>query len=274
MTTMRIPCSPHGRRFFWVASATLLVLPQLSAQTAKQLVADACYNELQQRKQEPFWASQVLRHANGHVYLEKEIETSAGPVHRLLLADGREPTPSERRQEEDRLRKLRSNPSVQESMKKTRAEEEKKADDVLHVVSDVFLFEDQGRQGDQEKLAFRPNPAYVPKTREEMVLHAMSGTMLIDLQDKCFAQVSATLTQQVDFGHGLIGSLKKGGVVEIKRIRLSPGVWKTYSIKVDINGRIILFKTISEQQDETRSDFKPLAADTSIEQALEKLAGS
>ena len=271
---MRIPCPPYGRRLFWVASATLLVLPQLSAQTAKQLVADACYNELQQRKQEPFWASQVLRHANGHAYLEKEIETSAGPVHRLLLVDGHEPTSSDRKQEEDRLRKLRSNPSSQESMKKTRAAEEKKADDVLRVVPDVFLFEDQGRQGDVEKLAFHPNPAYVPKSREEMVVHALSGTMLIDLQDKCFAQVFATLAQQVDFGHGLIGSLKKGGVIDIKRMRFSPGVWKTYSIKIDINGRIILFKTITEQQDETRSDFKPMAAGTSIEQALEKLAGS
>ena len=273
MTKLQIS-RPHGRLLLIVASALLSLLPKLSAETPKQLMEDACYNERQQRKQEPFWASQVLRHANGHAYLEKEIETAAGPVHRLLLVDGHEPTSSDRRQEEDRLRKLRSNPSAQESMKRTRAAEEKKADDVLRVVPDVLLFVDQGRQGDQEKLAFRPNPAYVPKSREEMVLHAMSGTMLVDLQDKCFAQVSATLTQQVDFGHGLIGSLKKGGVIEIKRLRLSPGVWKTYSIKVDINGRIILFKTISEQQDETRSDFKPVAADTSIEQILEKLAGS
>jgi hypothetical protein len=107
-----------------------------------------------------------------------------------------------------------------------------------------------------------------------MVLHAMSGVVMVDLQDKCLAQISATLTQQVEFGHGLIGSLKKGGTVEIKRTRLSPGIWKTSLIKLDVNGRIILFKTISEQQDETRTDFQPVAADTSVEQAVAKLAGN
>jgi hypothetical protein len=105
-----------------------------------------------------------------------------------------------------------------------------------------------------------------------MVLHAMSGIVLVDLQDKCLAEISATLTQPVEFGHGLIGSLRKGGAVEIKRTRLSPGLWKTSSMKIDINGRIILFKTISEQQDETRSDFTPVAEDTSVEQAVAKLA--
>jgi len=43
-------------------------------------------------------------------------------------------------------------------------------------------------------------------------------------------------------------------------------------MKIDINGRIILFKTVSEQQDETRSDFTPVAEDTSVEQAVAKLA--
>lgn len=265
--------SPYSRRLLIVASALLSLLPQLSAETPKQLMADACYNERQQRKQEPFWASQLVRRSGGHVYLEKEIETAVGPVHRLVLVDGHQPSPSERKQDEDRLRKLR-NPSAQESLKKARAADERKVDDVLGVIPDVFVFQDQGRQGDLEKLAFSPNPAYEPKSREEMVLHAMSGIVLVDLQDKCLAQISATLTQPVEFGHGLIGSLKKGGAVEIKRTRLSPGLWKTSSMKIDINGRIILFKTISEQQDETRSDFTPVAPDTSVEQAVAKLAAN
>jgi hypothetical protein len=272
-TTMKLLqiLSPRRRRLLFVASVLLSLWPQLSAQTTKELVADACYNERQQRKQEPFWASRLLRRSGGHVYLEKEIETAAGPVHRLLLVDGHQPSPSDRKQEDDRLRKLR-NPSAQESLKRAREADEKKVDDVLDVIPDVLLFQDQGRQGNLEKLAFSPNPEYEPKSREEMVLHAMSGVAWVDLQDKCLAQISATLTQQVEFGHGLIGSLKQGGTVEIQRTRISPGLWKTSSIKIDINGRIILFKTISEQQDETRSDFQPVAADTSVEQAVAKLA--
>jgi hypothetical protein len=256
-----------------VAASLLLVLPRLSAQTAKELMADACYNELQQHRQNTLWTSQVQRRTAGHVYVEKEIETVGGPVHRLLLVDGHEPSSAERKQDDDQLRKLIGNPRAQSAMKKSRDADEKKIDDLLHVIPDVFLFEDQGKQEGSEKLAFRPNPAYHPKSYEETALHAMSGFILIDLQEKRLVQISGTLIEQVDFGLGVIGQLKKGGTVEVTRLRLPSGIWKTSSMKIDISGRIILFKTISKQQDETQSNFKPVASDTSIEQGLQELIG-
>jgi hypothetical protein len=237
-------------------------------------MADACYNELQQRKHDSLWSSQVQRHTDGHVYLEKRIETVGGPVHRLLSVDGHAPSPSERRQDDDRLNKLIDNPKAREAMKKSGKGDEKKVDDILRVIPDAFLFEDQGTQGSMEKLGFRPNPAYKPKSYEEMVLHALSGMILIDLQEKRLAQISATVIQQVEFGHGLIGSLKEGGTIEMKRTRLSPGIWKTSSTRFDINGRMVLFKTISKRQDETQYDFQPEASDTSIEQALKQMTAN
>ncbi len=263
----------HRRHHSLVVFCLLSVLPPLSAQTTKELMTDACYNELQQRKNNALWASQVERHTAGHIYLEEEIETVGGPIHRLVSVDGHEPSPLERKQDDDRLRKLMQNPKAQQAMKKNREADQKKVDEILRAMPDAFLFEDQGRQGGLEKLAFRPNPAYDPTTYEETALHAMSGIILIDLQEKRLAQLSATLTEQVDFGYGVIGQLKKGGTIEVKRIRLSPGIWKTSSYKINLYGRIVLFKTISKQQDETQSDFKPVAPDTSIERALEELIG-
>jgi hypothetical protein len=125
-----------------------------------------------------------------------------------------------------------------------------------------------------EKLGFRPNPAYKPKSYEETVLHALNGIIMMDLQGKRLAQITATVTQQVEFGHGLIGSLKEGGTIEMKRTRLSPGIWKTSSTRFDINGRMLLFKTISKKQDETQSDFQPVSPDTSIEQALKQVTAN
>ena len=273
MTILRLLHS-HSRRTLFVVCGLLSVLPQLSAQTAKELMTDACYNERQQRKEDRLWASQLQRRTSGHTYVDQEIETVGGPVDRLLLIDGHQPSPAERRQDDDRLRKLTYTPSGREAMKKAREADDKRVDDLLRVIPDVFLFEDQGKQGDLEKLGFSPNPAFKPKSYEEMALHAMSGIVLIDLREKRLVQISANVTQQVEFGHGLIGSLKKGGMIEVKWTRLSSGIWKTASIRSHIHGRIILFKTINEQEDETRSEFKPEAPDTSIEQALESLAGS
>jgi hypothetical protein len=268
LENLRLPRRHHSLVVFCL----LAVLPPLSAQTAKELMTDACYNELQQRNK-ALWASRVERHTAGHIYLEEEIETVGGPIRRLVSVDGHEPSPSERKQDDDRLRKLMQNAKVRQAMKKNRETNQKNVDEMLRAMPDAFLFEDQGRQGGLAKLAFRPNPAYNPTTYEEAALHALSGIILIDLQEKRLAQLSATLTQQVDFGYGVIGQLKKGGTIDVKRIRVSPGIWKTSSSRISVYGRIVLFKTISKQQDETQSDFKPVAPDMSIEQALEGLIG-
>jgi hypothetical protein len=249
------------------------VWPALLAQTGKELMTDACYNEAHQRDENELWASKVQRRTADHVYLEEEFETVEGPIHRLISVDGHEPSPSERKQNDDRLRDLMQNPKARLAAKRNREADEKKFGELLRVMPDAFLYEDQGNQKGLEKLAFHPNPAFAPKTYEETVLHAMSGFVLIDLDEKRLAHLSGTLIQQVDFGFGVIGQLKRGGTIEVNRIRLSPGIWKTNSSKIDINGRIVLFKTISKQQDETHSEFKRVAPDTNIAQALQQIAG-
>jgi hypothetical protein len=244
---------------------------QLSAQNPKQLMTDACENELRQREQNVLWASQVERRTAEHVYREEEIDTVDGPVHRLLSVDGHEPSPSERKQDDDRLRDLRENPKARLPLKKNRQAQEKKVDDLLRVLPDLFLFEDQGKQDGLESLAFHPNPAYKPTTYEEMALHALSGVVLIDLRERRLARFSGTLTQPVSFGHGLLGHLNKGGVIEVNRVRLSPGLWGTSSFRTDFDGRFAIFKNISKHLDETRHHFEPVPPDTNMQRALERL---
>jgi hypothetical protein len=260
-----------GRHLPLLGFCFLLAWPPLSAQTARDLIKDACYNELQQRQQNRLWASQIERRNAGRIYLEQELETVDGPIHRLISVDGHEPSASERQKDDERLRKLIQNPKAQLAMKKNREADEEKVDDLLRAIPDAFLFEDQGNQEGVETVAFRPNPAYHPATFEEKALNALSGVILIDLQEKRLVRLSGTLTQQVDFGDGAIAQLKKGGTIEVKRTRLSPEIWKTSFFSLNINGRIALFKPISKQRDETFSDFKPLAPNTTIEQALQQL---
>ena len=237
-------------------------------------MADACYNEFHQREQHFLWASQVRRRTAGHLYLEEEIETVEGPIRRLLSVDGHEPSQAERKQDDDRLLNLSHNPKARLTLKKDREADEQKFDDLLRVLPNAFLFEDQGEQEGSQKLAFRPNPAYKPMSYEERALHALSGVVLIDVHEKRLIELSGTLTQQVDFGYGIIGHLNKGGKVEVKRSRLSPNVWKTSSSRIELSGRFVLFKTISKQMDETHSDFKPVAPDTSIQRALDQIMGN
>ena len=197
MTILKILC-PQGRCLSLVALCLLLIWPPLSAQTGKELMADACYNEAHQREQNALWASQVQRRTADHVYLEEEIETVEGPVYRLISVDGHEPSPSEQKQNDDRLRDLMQNPKTRLAAKKNREADEKKFGELLRVMPDIFLYEDRGNHEGLEKLAFHPNPAFAPKTHEETALHAMSGIILIDLNEKRIVRFSGTLTEQVD----------------------------------------------------------------------------
>jgi hypothetical protein len=75
----------------------------------------------------------------------------------------------------------------------------------------------------------------------------------------------------VEFGYGVIGHVEQGGTTEITRVHLSPGVWKTSREKIDINGRFVVLKTINKHQDESRTDFEPVAPDTTFAQALNEI---
>ena len=62
-------------------------------------------------------------------------------------------------------------------------------------------------------------------------------------------------------------SLNKGGMIEVKRVQLSPGLWETSLFRTDLDGRFAVFKSISKHLDETRSDFEPVPAETNIQRA-------
>jgi hypothetical protein len=272
MTILQILC-PRGRHVLSGVFFLLPVWPALSAQTGKELITDACYNARHQIEDKSLWSSRIQRRTGGHVYLEKEIETVDGPIHRLISVDGHDASPSEQKQDDDRLHDLAQSPKARLTFKRDHEAEQRKVADLLRAIPEAFLFEDQGRQGGLEKVAFRPNPGYKPKTYGERTLHAMSGIFLVDLEEKQLAQLSATLIEQVDFGYGAVGRLNRGGTVTITRIRVSPGIWKTSSSRLDINGRIVFFRTIDKQQDELHTDFKSEASDMSLAQALQQLGG-
>jgi hypothetical protein len=105
-----------------------------------------------------------------------------------------------------------------------------------------------------------------------VALHALSGIVLIDLREKRIAQFTGTLTQQVNFAHGLLGHLNKGGVLEVNRVQLSPGQWGTSLFRTDLDGRFALFKNISKHLYEIRSHFESVSPQTDIQDALDQMA--
>jgi hypothetical protein len=263
----------HISRFVAFAFVAGMVLtPALSSQTAKVLIGDACYNELQQREKRTLWSYVAERRSDNHVFREQVIETVEVPVRHLLAVDGNPPTSVQLKEENDRHQELLNNASRRRAIWKQQDNDEKMMAELLRIIPEAFVFEDLGKEGKSERIAFHPNPEFKPKTYEQRILHALDGIVLVDLQDKRIAHLSGSLGTRVVFGYGVIGHVEQGGNTEITRVRLSPGVWKTSAEKIDIDGRFVMLKTINKHQNESRTGFEPVAPNTTFAQALDKIA--
>ena len=270
LRTMILP--PHVCRFVILMLAAGMALPpSLPSQKAKELIREACYNEVQQREKRTLWSYVAERHSNNHVFREQVIETVDTPVRHLLAVDGHPPTAAQMKEENDRHQALRNNTSRRHAIQKQQGDDDKTMEELLRITPEAFVFEDQGKEGQSERIAFHPNPGFKPKTYEQRILHALDGIVFVDLQDKRIARLSGSLASGVEFGYGVIGHVQQGGTTEITRVHLSEGIWKTSTEKIDINGRIVLLKSINKHQDESRTGFEPVAPGTTFAQALNEI---
>src|SRR6266436_891000 len=267
-----IPLLAHVSRFVALTFAAGMALPPgLPSQTAKELIGDACHNEPQQRGNKTLWSYVAERHSNNHVFREQVIETVDAPVRHLLAVDGYPPTAAQMKEENDRHQALRNNASRRHAIQKQQGDDDKMMEELLRITPEAFVFEDQGKEGQSERIAFHPNPGFKPKTYEQRILHALDGIVFIDLHEKRIARLSGSLETRVKFAYGLIGHVEQGGTAEITRVNLSPGVWKTSAEKIDIDGRLVVLKTINKHQEESRTGFEQVAPDTTFAQALNEI---
>ena len=135
------------------------------------------------------------------------------------------------------------------------------------MIPDAFLFEYAGTTGYLVKVTFRPNPKFQPPSREGKVLHQMTGDIWIHLQQQRLVSIDGRLTSDVKFGGGLLGHLQKGGEFKVKRAEIAPDHWELTEMTVNMQGKALLFKTISVQQKEVHTDFQPVSEDLSFSEA-------
>lgn len=80
-------------------------------------------------------------------------------------------------------------------------------------------------------------------------------------------ELKGRLMNDVNFGWGLLGKLEKGGSFSVERKEIGPGIWDITSTHVHIQGHALIFKSISEQEDDEKSSFSRQPDNISLEQA-------
>lgn len=143
------------------------------------------------------------------------------------------------------------------------------AEKLLRMLPNAFLWSFESKNADFTTYHFQPNPNFNPPSRQARVFAAMEGDLTVNNSQKRIQRLKGTMVHDVSFGWGILGSLKKGGWFEVTRIRIAPTIWQINMTHVHIQGRALLFKTISEQEDDVKSNFGRLPDDITLEQAAD-----
>jgi hypothetical protein len=237
---------------------------------AIELVKGVVANELTDREQLLKWICLIEKRAGKETLTEEQVETKDGPLFRLLAIDGTALTPGQREQDDARIGRLMKDPSSLQKLKQAQGEDELKLQRLLNLMPEAFLYDYDGTEANLVRVKFRPNPEYAAPSYEARVIHSLAGTILIDPERKRMRKISCQLVNRVDFGYGLLGRIESG-TVELERVEVGTLQWKTAFINIHFSGRVAVFKTISKDQYEKRSDFREVASDLSLSDGKELL---
>ncbi len=259
-------------RVFWVFVG---ILPAVTAigwsqpsQPAQQLVREVVYNEMRDHQTHGYWRYWIQQHAHDGTRLEEEVETSDGPITRVVEANGHPLDARSQDEEQSRLERLVNSPLARAGHRRAWAEDEKQIGAVFALLPDAFLFDFLSDENGCHHLRFRPNPDFAPHSIQSRIFHSMSGELWLDARMKRLVRLEGKLDQNVDFGFGLLGRLDKGGWFRIQRVQVSPTEWKTEQLEIHISGHAMLFNTIARQTSETRGGFAPVPAGINLAQGM------
>jgi hypothetical protein len=236
-----------------------------------RLVREVVYNELHDHEQHGYWRYWIERRSPKGTRLEEQVETAEGSVARLALSNGQPLSATGRFAEESRLSSLVSSPGEQARYRRQYAEDEKRVGRIVALMPDAFLYEYAGEENGCYRLRFRPNPDYPASSIEARVIHAMSGELWVSQRYKRLARLDGHLDENVDFGFGILGRLRKGGWFRLQRTRVSATDWKTERLEVHMSGRAMFFKTIARETSELRGGFLPVPAGMNLAQGISLL---
>jgi hypothetical protein len=232
---------------------------------ARQFVQKAVQNELvKDRDDHSRWIYLETDRKDGHSVKQWVAETRDGSLRRVLEMNGQPVPDAEQRRKMDSY--VRDG-WARSKQRKSEQHDDQQATEMLNLLPQAFLWTDQGTNGSLRILHFKPDPNFRPPDLEARVFAAMEGEMAVDTQQLRIASIKGRLIRDVLIGGGWLGRLYAGGTFNVERRETGRQIWQIAETHVHIQGHALIFKTISEQEDDVKTEFKQLAGDPSLQQA-------
>jgi hypothetical protein len=242
--------------------------------TPEEAVARAARNELATSSKHPF--RYVLRKVDaGKITTKEIIETNDGGVARLIAVGDKPLSPDAEAAEIQRLQTLLSHPEIQAHRRKKEQADTDRADEMIRLLPTAFLYHFEGMvegpSGPCYRLGMKPNPAFNPPDREAEVYHGMAGELWIDQKQERMVKLNVHLIGDVDFGWGIVGKLYKGGTILVEQKDVGEGHWEQNHLQLNLQGKVLLFKTLIIHTTEQESDYSPVPPDWTYQDAVKAL---
>ncbi|MGA7930851.1 MAG: hypothetical protein WCA20_33270 [Candidatus Sulfotelmatobacter sp.] len=209
--------------------------------------------------------------ASGKEQVKWIVETRAGNLDRLWLMNGRAITHEQQEQEDLRIARLLHKPGEWKKRQRAQEADARQTERLFKMLPNAVTAKLGEHRGGLVEILFQPNPNFHPSSHEAAVFHAMEGRIWIDEKQNRLAEIEGHLIRPVKFYGGVLGHLDEGGRFHVKQSEVTPGHWEITLLNVNMHGKALFFKTISVQQNESRSNFQPVPDDMTLAQAAERL---
>jgi hypothetical protein len=255
-----------------VAQNPVLPAPTPLPQNPNEYVRQMIEHELTELNHDhTHWRYHLHREDEKNNYDRDVIETPQGSLARTLLMGGKPLSSEQRQKDEERMRKLVSDPQERDQRVKREKEDDEKVEKMLRSIPQAFAFKYEGEENGLLRLSFVPNPHWDPPSLELRIFKSLKGNLWADLNANRLAGIDGTLFEDVSFGWGILGRLYKGGTFKVMQKDVGDGHWTVVSEEVNMTGRAVLFKTITRKQAEIFTDFRRVPDSITMSQAYEML---
>lgn len=200
--------------------------------------------------------------------LQRVASTQQGDVQCVLERNGQRLSASQQR---DLIGNFLHDPGAQKKQIAESNHDFRQIEDLLQLLPIAFIWTQTGATATATFLHFEPAPHFHPPSREARVFSSMTGDLIVDNQQHRIRSVSGHLMREVRFGGGILGKLKEGSSFSLEQEQVGPSLWQLTAFHLHLEGDALLFRSVSLQEDDERSDFKPEPATITLDQAATEI---
>jgi hypothetical protein len=236
------------------------------------LIEKVAANEVAARQGRPhyFYVSEERSaRTGGHLWKENVVETTDGALRRLIAIDNQPLRSGEAEAEQRRIDNLVSHPDEFRRQNQAHKDDEDRAAQLLQILSSDFVLTPDGEANGCLRFNFQPKPNFRPASYQERVAHEMTGTISLKRPDDRLCTLDAKIIHPVEFGFGMLGHIDEGGHFSLWRKQVDAKNWKSNHISVHINGRILMLKSLAQDQEAVRTEIRVVPQNLTLAQAAQ-----